>query len=88
MPIGHPNAGYDEVVTKLKLGLQNPTGSRTQFKKPQEQLEDIRKAAKDMWAVKDNFETTSGWYHRPYKQEELLRRPSSPERKNNPHPSK
>lgn len=88
MPIGHPNAGYEAVVTKHVLGVENPAGNRVQFQRPKEQLEDIRKAARDMWAVKDTHETTSGWYHRPYHPEELLKRESSPTRKNNPHPSK
>lgn len=75
-------------MTKYKLGLGNPAGNRVQFKRPTEQLEDIRKAARDLWAVKDTHETTSGWYHRPYHPEELLKRESSPTRKNNPHPTK
>lgn len=88
MTIGHPNAGYDEIVSKFKLGLDNPTGARAQFKRNNEELADIREAAKAVWSAKDNFQTTYSRYHGPHKHEGKLYRPSSPSRKNNPHPTK
>ncbi len=63
MPIGHPNAGYIEAVSKYKLALDNPSGARTQFKTNVEELADIRQAAKNVWSVNDNFETTYSRYH-------------------------
>ena len=63
MTIGHPNAGYQELVSKHKLALDNPTGARTQFQRNADELADIRQAAKNVWSVKDNYETTYGRYH-------------------------
>lgn len=88
MTIGHPNAGYTDAVTKHRLALNNPTGARTAFKKSPEELADIKKSAKEVWSAKDNYETTYGRYHGPHKYDKQIYRPSSPERKNNPHPKK
>ncbi len=63
MPIGHPNAGYQDAVSKFKLALDNPTGARTQFQRDAEELADIRQAARSVWSAKDNFETTYSRYH-------------------------
>lgn len=88
MTIGHPNAGYDDIVAKYKLALDNPKGQRTPFQRNTEELKDIREAAKAVWSQKDNFQTTYSRYHGPHKYDKQIYRPSSPTRKNNPHPTK
>jgi hypothetical protein len=63
MTTGHVNAGYSNIVSQHYLGLQNPAGSRTPFIKNNQELQEIREAAKAVWSVKDNYETTYKRYH-------------------------
>lgn len=89
MTTGHPNAGYDKIVTRFELALNNPSGARANFKPNKEELKDIMSKSKSLWSVKDTYETTYGSSYRDYEfKEKPFVRPSSPTRKNNPHPPK
>jgi len=88
MTTGHLNAGYEEIVSQNKLALNNPSGARTAFQRKADELKDIRDAAKAVWADRDNYETTYGRYHKQHDYDKQIYRPSSPSRKNNPHPTK
>ena len=63
MTTGHLNAGYDQVVSKHMLALNNPSGARTLFQRNNQELQEIREAARSVWSAKDNFETTYKRYH-------------------------
>lgn len=88
MTTGHINSGYGDIVSKNSLALDNPRGFRTPFNKNTQQLKEIKEKAKNVWSVKDNFQTTYGRYHGYHKYDKQIYRPSSPSRKNNPHPTK
>lgn len=88
---GHPNAGYNNIVSKLNLALNNPSGAKTLARINKEELNDIKAKAKGIWsvAVNDTYETTYGNAFRGQDlKEKMVVRPSSPTRKNNPHPAK
>lgn len=87
MTTGHVNPGYEKVVSSCNLALDNPTGSRLPFRVDKEELEAIKLKARSVWATKDNFETTYGFHYRePQIKQPAGLRPSSPSRRNNPHP--
>jgi len=89
MTTGHPNAGYDQIVSRFKLALDNPSGNRTITKTNKDELQEIMAKSKEIWAAKDTSETTYGNTFRNYNlKEKLFIRPSSVTRKNNPHPAK
>ena len=58
MTTGHPNAGYDQIVSRFKLALDNPSGNRTITKTNKDELQEIMAKSKEIWATKD----TSGSY--------------------------
>ena len=87
MTTGHVNPGYNQVVTRCKTALANPSGAYARQKFNFDELEQIKAQSKAVWSVKDTSETTYGWYHGdPLIKEKTNVRPSSPTRKNNPHP--
>lgn len=89
MATGHLNPGYDRVVTRFSSALENPTGERRSFRPNQHELDDIRKNARDVWSLKDTSETTyKHFFADPLIKKRTHLRPSSPTRRNNPHPSK
>lgn len=55
MTTGHPNAGYDKIVTRFELALNNPSGARANFKPNKEELKDIMSKSKSLWSVKDTY---------------------------------
>jgi len=88
---GHPNAGYKNIVSRFNLALNNPSGAKTEVKVYKEELSDIKEKAKGIWAVSvsNNYETTyANAFRGQDLKEKLMVRPSSPTRKNNPHPAK
>ena len=46
---GHPNAGYNNIVSRFNLALNNPSGSKTLMKTNKEELNDIKAKAKGIW---------------------------------------
>lgn len=53
MTTGHPNAGYEKIVTRFELALNNPLGVRTHFKPNKDELKEIMNNAKSLWSIKD-----------------------------------
>ena len=53
MTTGHPNAGYDQLVSRFKLALDNPSGNRTITKTNKDELQEIMAKSKEIWAAKD-----------------------------------
>ena len=51
---GHPNAGYNNIVSKLNLALNNPSGAKTLARINREELTDIKAKAKGIWSVAVN----------------------------------
>ena len=91
MATGHVDPGYSRVVSRCRTAINNPSGKRTQPKINNDELEQIRAQARNVWLTKDTSETTYGHYHKePVNliQDILTKRPTSPTRKNNPHPNK
>jgi hypothetical protein len=93
MTTGHLNPGYNNYVSGLKSALSNPSGAaapaRRRHLPAKEELEEIKANSRSVWSIKDNSETTYGYYFdRPKKVDQPPFRPSSPTRLNNPHPKK
>lgn len=89
MATGHLNPGYNRVVTKFKSALSNPSGEPQNPKINQSELDEIRMKARHVWSAKDNSETTYGYYFSdPMIKQKANLRPTSPTRRNNPHPNK
>lgn len=90
MTAGHLNPGYNRIVTKHALAINNPSGTRAaRLNLNQVDLENIRTKSRDVWSEQDTSETTYGYFFRDpaIKDRENLR-PTSPTRRNNPHPNK
>ena len=89
MATGHMNPGYNNIVSRFKSALDNPSGIRSKLISNDEQLKDIRAKAKSAWSIPDHSETSySNFFKEPNKQSKVIFRPSSPSRRNNPHPNK
>ena len=87
MTTGHLNPGYNQVVSQCKTAISNPSGKNVRQKFNLDELEQIKAHSKSVWSTKDTSETTYGWYHGdPLIKEQPNVRPSSPTRRNNPHP--
>ena len=87
MATGHINPGYNNIITKLKLFKDNQSAHLNKPKLNHDELEDIKAKAKAAWSVKDKSETTYGYFHSdPQIKEKTGMRPTSPTRRNNPHP--
>ncbi|CAF0750678.1 unnamed protein product [Brachionus calyciflorus] len=87
MTTGHVNPGYNDIVSRFNSAIQNPSGSPRRPFLDKQELEEIKSRSRDVWSVKDNSLTTYGWYFDdPRIKEKAELRPSSPSRRNNPHP--
>lgn len=87
MATGHVNPGYKKIVSQFNSAIQNPTGHPRPPVFDKQELEDIKSRSRDVWSLKDNSLTTYGWYfNEPQIKEKAELRPSSPSRRNNPHP--
>ena len=87
MTTGHLNPGYRALVSSLQSAKKNPTGARTHASINKNELDEIKAHAKSVWSVKDESQTTYGFYFdAPKRVEQPPVRPTSPTRLNNPHP--
>jgi hypothetical protein len=87
MATGHINPGYERVVTQMRLATRNPSGARRPFEPNRSELAAIRSRSKSAWALKDLSSTTYGhFFADPVIKEAAPLRPTSPTRRNNPHP--
>jgi hypothetical protein len=87
MATGHINPGYEDVVTRFRLALRNPSGARCTVEPQKLEMAEIRARARSAWAIKDLSATTYGHFHSdPVIKEAAQLRPTSPTRRNNPHP--
>ena len=87
MATGHINPGYDSIVSRFKTALENPSGARNPPILNQTELADIRARSRSAWAARDTSETTYVHFFRePAIKEKAPLRPTSPTRRNNPHP--
>ena len=94
MVSGHLNPGYGRIVTRCSLAVNNPEASPDHHQKQQlvdrAILDDIRARAAQAWSRKDESETTYGFYFSDpalaIKNSRPNVRPTSPTRRNNPHP--
>jgi hypothetical protein len=81
------NPGYRSIVTRFKSANVNPAGNRTKLVIDHDELEQIKNKTRQVWSAKDNSETTYGHFHSEPKLSDKARlRPTSPNRRNNPHP--
>jgi hypothetical protein len=87
MTTGHLVPGYKNIVTRFRSANANPTGNRTRLTIDNDELEHIKSQSRLVWSAKDTSETTYGHYHcDPAIKERTTLRPTSPGRRNNPHP--
>lgn len=89
MATGHLNPGYNRIVTKFSSAINNPTGEKRPLEVNRADLDAIRAKSREVWSMKDNSETTYGFYFGdPLIKEKTNLRPTSPTRRNNPHPNR
>lgn len=89
MTAGHLNPGYGKIVTRNTLALSNPNCDKKLLNSNELHLETIKSKARNVWSTKDSSETTYGFYFSdPLIKDREALRPSSPTRRNNPHPKK
>ena len=88
MTTGHLNPGYKHIVSRILTEANNDAETRPAVLNRVE-LDRIKAKARSVWSAKSNAETTYGAYHDskpPFEVDVAVPRPSSPTRRNNPHP--